>query len=142
MRRAREADGMDVNVTVEPVKYEVTAYPLRDELRRHFTITVEWRSPDRWAVCNRMGECWNRRTKTWDYESMPSSRTDAFKRTHRFPLDEAIEIAKKIAPTLGIMSWTMDQIIRRNNGENLCGQLVTQGVRCDLLAGHEGEHKP
>lgn len=53
-------------------------------------ITVEQRSPGRWAVVH-MFQCWD--GKEWVHESSPSNRTDKFKKKSRFPLDEAVEIA-------------------------------------------------
>lgn len=96
-------------VSVEPTCYEVTAYPFHDINRSLFVITVERRAENSWAVLLRGSQCWNRRTKAWDYEPSPSSRTDAFKRTHRFRLDQALEIARKVAPTLSVMGLTVDQ---------------------------------
>jgi hypothetical protein len=51
-------------------------------------VSVEWRSPGSWAVCWR-GRVLNARGK-WEFEPMPSSRTDAFKGRTRFGRDEAI----------------------------------------------------
>ena len=95
-------------VSVEAVSYEVTAYPFHDINRDLFTVRVERRGEDSWAVMRR-SQCWNRRTKQWDYEPLPSSRTEAFKRTHRFPLDQALDIARKVAPTLSVMGLTVQQ---------------------------------
>ncbi len=96
-------------VTVEVDRYEVTAYPYHDENRDTWTIRVVRRpgpeGRDRWAVL--LGSsCWNRRTRTWDYEMQPSSRTAAFRRTHRFPLEEALAIAVKQAPLITRMGMT------------------------------------
>lgn len=99
-----------VGVTVEPITYEVTAYPFHDVNRSDWVIRVERRAEDRWAVLYR-SSCWNRRTKKWDYEPMPSSRTDAYKRTHRFDLDTALTIAREQAPKLTQMGWTVERAI-------------------------------
>lgn len=95
-------------VTVEPVAYEVTAAPISLPERDMWTIRVERRGPDSWAVMHRSW-CWNRRTKAWDYEPNPSSRTDAFKRTHRFPLEQALNIARTQAPHVTTMGMTAAQ---------------------------------
>jgi hypothetical protein len=98
---------MSEDVTVEPTRYEVTAYPFHDINRSDWVITVERRAEDAWAVLRR-SSCWNRRTKQWDHEPLPSSRTDAFKRTHRFPLEQALTIACEQAPKLTMMGWTVE----------------------------------
>lgn len=94
-------------VVVEPTEYRVVdAAIAHDEANASmWTITVAWRGRDSWAVMVR-GMCWNRRTETWDYEPLPSSRTAAFKRTHRFPLDQALAIAREQAPLVTVMGKT------------------------------------
>lgn len=71
-----------------------------------FTVTVARRSNDLWAVLW-MTKCWNRKSKSWEHESFPSSRTDKFLRNARFPLDEALEIAFGAPDRLTVMgkSW-------------------------------------
>lgn len=101
-------------VTAEAVAYEVTAYPFHDVNRDLFTIRVERRGEDSWAVLLRSA-CWNRRTRMWDYEPLPSSRTEAYKRTHRFPLDEALAIARKQAPLVTVNGWTVAAAIAEEN---------------------------
>lgn len=96
----------ELAVAVEPVTYEVTAYPFHDIDRDMFTIRVERRGQDSWAVLRR-GACWNRRTKQFEYEPLPSSRTDAYKRTHRFPLNQALAIAREQAPLMVTNGWTV-----------------------------------
>jgi hypothetical protein len=129
-------------VTVTAVSYEVTAYPFHDFERHHFTLFVNAKGAGRWAIMNR-GECWNKVGKAWDYEMLPSGREDDWLSEHRYDsLEEALEDAKAIAPFITLMNWTIDQVIRMHDGEELCGAAVTRGVRCDLGANHEGEHRP
>jgi hypothetical protein len=97
-------------VSVEATTYEVTGYPFHDENRYLFTIRVERRAEGSWAVMRR-SDCWNRRTKAWDYEPLSSSRTAAFKRTHRFPLDQALAIARELALKLTVNGWTLEAAI-------------------------------
>lgn len=99
-----------VPVTAEPVAYEVTAYPFHDINRDLFALRVERRGDDSWAVLRR-GAAWNWRTKAWDYEPLPSSRTDAYKRTHRFPLEQALAIAREQAPLITVNGWTVSAAI-------------------------------
>lgn len=72
----------------------------------YFTVTVAQRSAGKWAVIW-MNQCWNRRSKRWEYESQPSSRTAAFLRVSQFNLDEAVRIARGMPDGLTVMgkSW-------------------------------------
>jgi hypothetical protein len=56
-------------------------------------IKVEWRGDDRWAVIE-AGMCLTR-SGTWEYEPMPSRRTEAFLKRCRFSLDDALRAAAK-----------------------------------------------
>jgi hypothetical protein len=75
-------------------------------------IHVSWRGEDRWAVIYH-SKVWNFKKKDWDYESMPSSRTDAFKRNCRASLPVAVAKAIELSKTLttngkdpeGFMAW-------------------------------------
>lgn len=45
------------------------------------------------------------------YEPKPSSRTDAFKRTYRHSLDDAIALAKRLAPKMTINGHTVESVL-------------------------------
>lgn len=57
-------------------------------------VTVEWRGGESWAVCYR-GHCATK-TGRLAYEPQPSSRTPAWLRFHRFPLEDAARIASLV----------------------------------------------
>lgn len=76
-----------------------------DKEVHHFTVTVARRSADKWAVLW-MNRCWNKRTQSWEYESLPSSRTKKFLRNARCSLDEAVWIAAGKPDTLTVMDKT------------------------------------
>lgn len=121
---------------------EICALPYEDEDAHAFTIKVCRRGPKAWALI-RHGSCWDKVEKTWDYESVPSERTDEWLASHRYVnMREASEAAKEIAPFLTVNGWTVEQALRMHNGEELCGGLVVRGIRCSLDPGHEGDHKP
>ena len=90
------------NVRVEPITYEVTLLPKDYRDGYLWTITVEYRGRDLWAV-KRNGECLGK-DGTWEWESSPGNREDDWKATHRFPLDEALDLAKEWAPKVEIYS--------------------------------------
>jgi len=98
-----------MTIYTQPTTYMVGTMPF-DNMEAHaFTITVEWRGGDRWAVC-RAGQCATK-TGRWSHERQPSSRTDYWKRTHRFDLDTALALAEKLAPKLKLMGKTAEEII-------------------------------
>lgn len=72
----------------------------------HFSVRVSLRGPGRYAVVH-MGSCWD--GKEWVYESLPSNRTDAFKMQSRFPLDEAVELARELVDTVRMNGGTWAQ---------------------------------
>lgn len=97
----------DMSIRVTPTRYVVCALPEDDENSQVWSLTVEYRGPgDLWAVMH-LSYCLSR-SGQWDYEPQPSSRTDDFKATHRFPLDEAIERAKTEYPKLIVNRLRVD----------------------------------
>ena len=72
---------------------------------QYFTVTVARRSADKWAVLW-MNQCWNKKTQSWEYESLPSSRTTKFLREARFSLDEAVKVARSKPDTLSVNGRT------------------------------------
>ena len=96
---------------VRPVRYHVSLLEPEDdeEFYTLTVITVAYRGDDRWAVyegiydhsslpraLNRDGE--------WEYEGSGERANEDWLGTHRFPLDEAVELAKKAAITVGVYS--------------------------------------
>lgn len=94
-------------IRVTPTCYLICALPDDDEDSQVWSLRVEYRGPgDAWAVLHH-AFCMSRGGK-WDYEPLPSSRTDHFKKMHRFPLEEAIERAKKAYPKLIVNGLRVD----------------------------------
>ena len=85
---------MTVHVDISEVTVSVLP---RDHIDRDiYEITVAWRGRDRWAVC-RMRQCLGSDGE-WDYESIPSERSEEWLATHRFSYEEALSLAVKAAP--------------------------------------------
>jgi len=105
-------------VTVRPSSYTVSCLPRRDMDTHLFEIRIEERGQmngtTRWAVC-RMGYCLNRRGR-WDYEMLPSSRTDRWIAGHRFDLATATRLAKKAAPLITVNGFTVADMLNRLKG--------------------------
>lgn len=74
-----------------------------DKEVEYFTVTVARRSAENWAVLW-MGQCWNKVSQLWEYE--PRERDQAFFRECRFPLDEAVRIARGMPDGLTVMGKT------------------------------------
>jgi hypothetical protein len=83
---------------VQIATYEVSILPEGDINRPVFTITVENRGEDRWAVV-RHRECMNAKGE-WSWESVPSEREDEWLDEHRFNRMTALELAKWAAPRI------------------------------------------
>ena len=93
--------------TTRPTRY--TVYPddyegFVNSDRSMWTLKVELTDDKQglWAIRDG-GGCYNRRGVR-GYEPQPSSRTDRWIKSHRFPLDEAIRIAEKACSK---MRWNL-----------------------------------
>lgn len=100
--------------TVRPIEYAVTTLPAK--WQDHYdastwTVRVGWRGPgERWAVIWG-SECYDAQGNHC-YERSPSGRSDEFKQQFRFGLDEAIEIAKGIAPQVSVNGITAEKFAK------------------------------
>jgi hypothetical protein len=97
-----------VSVYRQPTKYTVCALPLDHREAGHFSITVEWRGNDKWAVC-RYSECLSVDGE-WSYEPSTSGRTDEWIAAHRFDLDTALALADRAAPHITVNGYTVEQV--------------------------------
>lgn len=102
-------------VLVEPTRYEVSVLPFDDINRPSFTITVEARGANRWAVC-RHHQCLDL-DGTWSWEALPSGRPDEWLATHRFDLDTALKLAREAAPRIRVNGHTALDAYRRTQVE-------------------------
>lgn len=99
---------MTVHTRVTEVS--VSAVPFDDPESTLFTLTVSWRGGETYAVLKR-GH-WNLGTDgEWDFEVLPSERTDEWIATHRFSYDEALELAVKHAPSMTCNGQTVEQYL-------------------------------
>jgi hypothetical protein len=87
---------------LQPLLSKVKSFainPLDDKYKtntnyRHYTLTVECKSEGLYAVCDMFNEQVTK-NGVWSYENSASNRTEKFKKSHRFPLAQALEIAIK-----------------------------------------------
>ncbi|SEN88185.1 hypothetical protein [Nonomuraea pusilla] len=90
---------------IQPTRFDVSCLPLDDINALGFTVTVEYRGRDKWAVLNSRW-CLSS-TGEWDWESIPSEREDDWLATHRFDLETAKRLAMEAAPKMTCNGWTV-----------------------------------
>ncbi|WP_369214411.1 hypothetical protein [Streptomyces flavofungini] len=119
MREIREQLGhvepSTPDVQVQATHYVVSVLPEGDINRSLFTINVEYRGDDRWAVV-RHRDCLNAAGE-WSYEPRPSERDDDWLAEHRFTLGAALVLAKQAAPHLRVNGHSAVDAYRRTQGE-------------------------
>jgi hypothetical protein len=94
--------------------YQVCAVP-EDEAGNYlsFVITVERaHHTGTWAI-RRMHRCLSV-DGTWDWESLPSGRTDEWLAEHRFDLDTALRLAVEAAPNIKVNGFTVADMEERD----------------------------
>lgn len=99
------------SVRAAATTYTVSMLPFDHIDNDTFAITVEKRSEDLWAVIHHR-TCLGTDGK-WDYESIPSERTDEWLATHRFDLVTALRLAREAAPKIRVNGFTAQQIAAR-----------------------------
>ena len=115
MREIRTALGhTDPPVLVEVGRYEVSLLPRGDINRKYFTLFVENRGGGRWAVHDGHG-CYAA-DGTWAAGIKPFERPD-WETTHRFDLDDALALARKLAPTVSVNGHTALDAYRRTQSD-------------------------
>lgn len=101
------ADGFKVQTQI--TRYDVTA-PIKDpESAAAWSIQVERRDVDRWAVTRgrRVLSC----RGTWDHEMDEDASDEAWLAEHRFPRGEAIDLAVAALPFVTVNGKTVADIL-------------------------------
>jgi hypothetical protein len=111
-------------VFARPTSYDVSVWPPGTECMDSDTwkLTVEYRGRGKWAVM-RHRICLGSDGE-WDWESIPSEREDEWLATHRFPLAEALDLARRHAPLVRINGMTAAEVLERHRQRHPDG-------RCD-----------
>lgn len=94
-------------------RFEVSCVPRDHPERAAFTINVEYRGHGLWAVTH-LGRCYAA-DGSRSPESLPSERRDEWLAAHRFPFDEALALAKQIAPHLRVGRWGVTEALAEEN---------------------------
>ncbi len=106
---------MEEELPIRIVKsvYTVSCFDISDgHWFHHYQIRVEERSKDQWAVLDPLGDTLSDKGE-WDYEPQPSSRTDAWLKSHRFDLEAAMLWAHKVLPFIEVNGVTTVEAWRR-----------------------------
>lgn len=102
------------DVAVHATRFQVTVLPLDDVNASNWSLIVEYRGHDRWAVLRGARMCLSR-GGSWDYEVIPSEREDEWIAEHRFEYAEAIRLAIHHAPTVVVNGMTATEVLARIN---------------------------
>lgn len=99
----------EIPVSTTVTRYLVSCIPAEHQDAHHFSITVERRGINQWAVC-RYSETADA-NGNWEYEPQPSSREDEYLSAHRHTLEDALKLAKTLAPTLTAGNNTVQDVL-------------------------------
>ena len=101
----RKQFGITAESHTTATEYRVSVFTEEDDPEGYiglysWALTVAYRGRGMWAVTDRIN-CLSK-SGTWDYEIRPSERDDEWIAEHRFPLDQALEIATAVAPSVTV----------------------------------------
>lgn len=105
-------EATSTQATAEATTWTVSLLPEASINHHSFAITVEKRGPGSWAVLHYRwclgadGE--------WEFEPQQSDRDDEWIASHRFPLEQAIELAKAAAPDVEVNGLTAAEVLTRD----------------------------
>lgn len=85
--------------SIQPTGYEVSLLPIDHPKRHHYTLYVEWRGQNLWAVTTGHRDALGT-DGTFAIEPVTDKGHDAWIATHRYDHDTAIDLAKQHAPQL------------------------------------------
>lgn len=91
---------MSTGVHTRATRFEVTGWPgpIDGVNRTFYVLNVEWRGGEKWCLTDGFG-CY-RADGQREHEPIPSGRDDEFLSRTRFPFEEAMQLAERIAPTM------------------------------------------
>jgi hypothetical protein len=95
---------------VHSTGYTVSCLPYDDINAEAFSIQVDYTGHGRWAVRQRGRRCLAADGR-WDWEPIPSERTDEWLAKYRFDLDTALRLAKEQAPLIKVNGRTVEQVL-------------------------------
>lgn len=99
---------MNLVAAVRATTYTVSCLPEGHDDLYVWAVFVEFTGRG-WAV-RRMKRCYDIDGE-WDWESIPSERTEEWLARFRFDLDTALDIARRVAPTIRVNGRTARDIL-------------------------------
>lgn len=108
--RASSRPDDEVPVSVMAMTFTVSAVPATVPNADLFTLTVEARGSDIWAV-RHIRNCLNAEGE-WDREPGPGERDDHWLARHRFDLNTALRLARAAAPHVTVNGSTVGDALR------------------------------
>lgn len=102
---------MEHEINEAVTAYQVSMLPLDDIDADVWGFRVEYAGHGLWAVRNLA--CCIGADGVRSYESRPSSRTDEWLAAHRFPLEDALALARRHLPGLVINGMTAEEVLAR-----------------------------
>lgn len=110
-------DGSD-GVWARVRSYDVSVWP--DDIEcidsETWKLTVEYRGHGKWAIVR--GRSCLGSNGEWDWEMRPSEREDEWLAAHRFPLAEALDLARRHAPAVKINGMTAVEVLARHREQH------------------------
>jgi hypothetical protein len=106
-----QQESPNIHTRVTPTIFEVTVLPPDFPDGYLWTINVEYRGSNLWAIVHHSSNVYGK-TGMWDYEPIPSERTDEWLEKYRWSLHDALEIAQKIAPDLKFRGMSPEDALR------------------------------
>lgn len=127
-RKEIQSEGADIAQFDPRLRKQVTSYAVSCVPEDHeevdaFTLTVEWRGRDRWAVRWASRGVWGTDGQ-WSYEPNSSNRTEEWLDAHRFSENEALAIAYGLAPTLKVRGVSVDDVLNPGTPETSAQRAV------------------
>lgn len=106
-------DGSD-GVWARACSYDVTVWPPDIECidSETWKITVEYKGRGLWGVMR--GRACLDRDGEWAWEMAPSEREDEWLAAHRFPITDAMRLAREHAPKVTINGMTAVEVLARH----------------------------
>jgi hypothetical protein len=115
-QRARDEAANVPEAEVKATNYTVSCVPEGDINRSGFTLNVAHRGNDTWAVID-TPYCLSTEG-TWEYEHIPSERTDEWIASHRFDLETALRLANEHARLMTVNGHTVSDALRLRENRN------------------------
>jgi hypothetical protein len=69
-----------------------TKFQISEDISIEYRGQLENLNADMWAITRKLSLCYNNKAHKWEWERIPSGRTESFIARTRYPLNQAFEI--------------------------------------------------